>query len=204
MIRYNRSSYASASQWLEAVKQDRAWLSQLQQLQNATPAELNEQHQMASSEIKESRAKSRWHFYRKQEKKVEYVVEELWEEGELTLSRLRDLTIWMLTEEWLENLKNNNKDVLTGILDSEEANKYWQRLNKAGFVDANRQLMSKTTRQQAMYIAEAFAENLGINSKWKTFEKLWGIKNLAQEKNKFMETGKSPSRSEEIDRIFKD
>lgn len=202
MIRYNRSFYASASEWLEAIKQDRAWLSQLQQLQTATPAELKEQHQMACKKIEESEAYDYWHFYKKQVNKVELVVEELWEAGNISLPGQRPLIIWMLTIEWLENHKNNNKDVLTGKLSSEEAKKYWSLLQKAVFVDANCQLMSETTRQQAMYIAEVFAEKLGIKSKWKPFENLWGIKNLAQEKNKFMETGKSPSRSEEIDRIF--
>jgi hypothetical protein len=49
-----------------------------------------------------------------------------------------------------------------------------------------------------------FAERLGIGSKWKTFERLWGISNLAQEKWDFQQTGTLPSRSKEIDRIFED
>ncbi len=102
MIRYNRSFYASASQWLEAIKQDRAWLSQLQQLQNATPAELKKQHQMASNKIEKSDACDYWHFYNKQVDRVKLVVEELWEAGKMTPAIQRTLIIWMLTEEWLE------------------------------------------------------------------------------------------------------
>lgn len=90
------------------------------------------------------------------------------------------------------------------ILLTDKAKKYWQRLLEAGFVDANYQLLSGTTRKQAMYIAEIFAQKLGINSKWKTFEQFWGISNLAQEKWDFQQTGIMPTRSKDIDKIFED
>lgn len=93
---------------------------------------------------------------------------------------------------------------LSDELTTDDAKKYWQRLQEAGFVDANYQLLPETTRKQAMYIAELFAEQLGIKSKWKTFEQLWGITNLAQEKWDMQETGSTPSRSKEIDKIFED
>lgn len=97
-----------------------------------------------------------------------------------------------------------NEEILSGVLASEKAMRYWKRLQEAGFVDERCQLKPETTRKQAMYIAEVFAERLGINSKWKTFERLWGISNLAQEKWDFQQTGTLPSRSKEIDRIFED
>lgn len=97
-----------------------------------------------------------------------------------------------------------NEEKLSGVLASEEAMRYWKRLQEAGFVDERCQLKQDTTRKQAMYIAEVFAERLDIGSKWKTFERLWGISNLAQEKWDFQQTGTLPSRSKEIDRIFKD
>jgi len=97
-----------------------------------------------------------------------------------------------------------NEEKLTGVLASEEAMRYWKLLQEAGFVDERCQLRPETTRKQAMYIAEVFAERLGIGSKWKTFERLWGISNLAQEKWDFQQTGTLPSRSKEIDRIFED
>lgn len=97
-----------------------------------------------------------------------------------------------------------NEEILSGVLASEEAMRYWKRLQQKGFVDERCQLKPETTRKQAMYIAEVFAERLGIGSKWKTFERLWGISNLAQEKWDFQQTGTLPSRSKEIDRIFED
>lgn len=113
--------------------------------------------------------------------------------------------------EIVEEVKGGNEVPLpeqeeksSGVLASEEAMRYWKRLQQKGFVDERCQLKPETTRKQAMYIAEVFAERLGIGSKWKTFERLWGISNLAQEKWDFQQTGTLPSRSKEIDRIFED
>lgn len=94
--------------------------------------------------------------------------------------------------------------VLPPPLGSDEAARYWQRLLRDRFVDASCRLLPTTTRQQAMYIAEAFAAKLGVKAKWKLFEQLWGINNLAQEKYAFVETGKMPPRAKEIDAIFED
>ena len=108
----------------------------------------------------------------------------------------------MLSMEWIEQQMTTTKKKTK--LETDEAKKYWQRLEKAGFVDANCKLTRMTTRKQAMYIAELFAEKLNIKTKWKTFEQLWGISNLAQEKWDMQETGSKPSRSKEIDKIFED
>ena len=123
--------------------------------------------------------------------------------GESLNSKAKKQTIEELCK-WLNEDFQQNAVKEANELDSDEARKYWQRLQKDGFVDAAHQLMPSTTRQQAMYIAEVFAERLGLKAKWKPFQELWGINNLAQEKNKFMETGKSPSRSQRIDKIFED
>lgn len=89
------------------------------------------------------------------------------------------------------------------VLTSDTAKKYWERLQLSGFVDENYQLLEGTTRQQAMYIAEIFAEKLNCSkSKWKMFEMFWNKKNLAQEKWSMQDTGISPKRSKEIDEIF--
>lgn len=87
-------------------------------------------------------------------------------------------------------------------LATERAQVYWQRLQDAGFVDADCQLTPETSRRQAMYIAEAFAEKLGIHAKWSLFQQLWNLKNLAQEKWSFQQTAQMPPRSKEIDAIF--
>ena len=43
-------------------------------------------------------------------------------------------------------------------LNSEEASRYWDRLQASGFTDKEHRLLPTTTRKQAMLIAEAFAE----------------------------------------------
>lgn len=92
----------------------------------------------------------------------------------------------------------------TEVLFSDKAMKYWQRLEEQGFVDQSYMLMPDTTRQQAMLIAEPFAEKLGLKSKWKPFEDHWGIKNLAQEKYELQQTGLMPPRFRDIGVIFED
>ena len=108
-----------------------------------------------------------------------------------------------LREDYEQSLLPKN-EALSGPLATEKAMKYWRRLMEQKFVDKRFMLMESTTRQQAMYIAELFAEKMGIKSKWKTFEDLWGINNLAQEKQKCTDLGKLPARSDVIDKIFED
>ncbi len=206
MMSNNRAEYGSASEWLSALKQDELWLSQLQQLQ-APSADRSALREAALRKIGQTLTFEFWDSYGH---RVEPVVSEVWENAELTLPKLKIQTIGMLAMEWLEKTEAHtqqavdSQSVLTGKLASEEAMRYWKRLQQKGFVDECCQLKQDTTRKQAMYIAEVFAERLGIGSKWKTFERLWGISNLAQEKWDFQQTGTLPSRSKEIDRIFED
>ena len=209
MMSNNRAEYGSASEWLSALKQDELWLSQLQQLV-APSADRAALREAALRKIGQTLTFEFWDSYGH---RVEPVVSEVWESAELTLPKLKIQTIGMLAMEWLEMQEktddhaqqgNGSQSGLTGKLASEEAMRYWKRLQEAGFVDECCHLKQNTTRKQAMYIAEVFAERLGIGSKWKTFERLWGISNLAQEKWDFQQTGTLPSRSKEIDRIFED
>ena len=89
------------------------------------------------------------------------------------------------------------------ILLSEVAEVYWQRLEEKGFVDNRHRLIAETTRQQAMYIADNFADALKIKARWKPFESLWGIKNLAQEKWSHLETDNPIPRADEIKKCFR-
>ena len=100
--------------------------------------------------------------------------------------------------------ESEDSSLLPDVLATGMAMKYWKRLQKAGFVDEHYQLSATTTRKQAMYIADVFSDKLQMRSKWKPFQELWHINNLAQEKWEMQETGKSPARSEDIDKIFAD
>jgi hypothetical protein len=198
MMSNNRGDYASPSAWLSALRQDGLWLSQLQQLQEPD-ADLNALREAAVRKIDPiSLTFEFWDIYQHQ---VEPVVMEVWDIKELSLPKLKVQTIGMLSMEWIELQSTTMKKT---ILETEEAMKYWLRLEKAGFVDVNHRLRPETTRKQAMNIAELFAEKLSIKQKWKTFEQLWGISNLAQEKWKMQETGNTPSRTNEIVMLFND
>ena len=197
MMSNSRGEYASPSLWLSALRQDGLWLSQLQQLQDPK-ADISALREVAMRKIGQGLTFEFWDSYRHQ---VEPVVMEVWGIEELTLPKLKIQTIGMLSMEWIEQQMTTTKKTK---LESDEAKKYWLRLEEAGFVDAKHALMPETTRKQAMYIAELFAEKLNIKTKWKTFEQLWGISNLAQEKWDMQETGNTPSRSKEIYKIFED
>jgi len=106
----------------------------------------------------------------------------------------------------LQAVKKESEDssILPDVLATGMAMKYWKGLQKAGFVDEHYQLLPTTTRKQAMYIADVFSDKLQMRSKWKPFQELWHINNLAQEKWEMQETGKTPACSENIDKIFVD
>ena len=78
--------------------------------------------------------------------------------------------------------ENDESSLLSDVLATGVAMEYWKRLQKAGFVDDRYQLTSTTSRKQAMYIADVFSDKLQMRSKWKPFQELWHINNLAQEK----------------------
>ena len=99
--------------------------------------------------------------------------------------------------------RKSNSMGIDPVLSSERAIVFWDKLEEKGFVDEHYCLMPSTTRQQAMYIADKFSSYLRMKAKWKPFEQLWGIKNIAQEKYTWLESGKSPSRADEIDEVFR-
>ena len=66
-------------------------------------------------------------------------------------------------------------------LDTERAQTVLQRAIDANILDKGFQCIKLTIYQKRRF-AELASEELGIKSKWKTFEDLWGIKGLAQVK----------------------
>ena len=85
-----------------------------------------------------------------------------------------------------------------------EAQVLWQRLRDAGFIVADGYALAEgVSANQAAYIADRMAEKLQIKKKWKLFQQLWGIPNLAQLAGTWQQTGKLPPRSSDIDRLMK-
>lgn len=85
-----------------------------------------------------------------------------------------------------------------------EAQVLWQRLRDAGFIVADGYALAEgVSANQAAYIADRMAEKLRIKKKWKLFQQLWGIPNLAQLAGTWQQTGKLPPRYNEIDELLK-
>jgi hypothetical protein len=84
-----------------------------------------------------------------------------------------------------------------------EAQVLWQRLRDARFIVADGYALAEgISANQAAYIADRMAEKLQIKKKWKLFQQLWGISNMAQLAGSWQQTGKLPPRSDEIDKIM--
>lgn len=85
-----------------------------------------------------------------------------------------------------------------------EAQVLWQRLRDAGFIVADGYALAEgVSANQAAYIADRMAEKLRIKKKWKLFQQLWGIPNLAQLAGTWQQTGKLPPRYQDIDKLMK-
>lgn len=88
-------------------------------------------------------------------------------------------------------------------LQTAEAEEIWSSLREAGFIAKNGYGLAKgVSANLATYIADRMAERLGIAHKWKVFQGLWGIKNMAQLAGSWKETGKLPPRTDEIDELI--
>ena len=83
-----------------------------------------------------------------------------------------------------------------------EAEELWQKLRDAGFIQPKGyQLAEGVSNNQATYIADRFAAKLQIKHKWKIFQELWDIRNMAQYAGNWNQTGKTPAR--DIDDAFR-
>ena len=84
-----------------------------------------------------------------------------------------------------------------------EAQVLWQRLRDGGFIVPDGYALAEDiSSNQAAYIADRMAEKLKIKKKWKLFQQLWGIPNMAQLAGSWQQTGKLPPRSSEIDDLM--
>ena len=99
MMSSSRNTYSSASEWLSFLKQDEAWLSQLQRLQASADSNTSTCRDDMMRLIGNGDTFAFWEIY---QHKVEPVVAEVWEIAELSLPKLKIQTIGMLSMEWLE------------------------------------------------------------------------------------------------------
>ena len=116
MMSSNRGDYGSASEWLSALRQDEAWLSQQQRLQASVAGDVSIHRDDAIRRIGRRETFEFWEIYRHE---VEPVVSEVWEIAELSLPKLKIQTIGMLSMEWLEKEQkcviDNRKEIVAKL-----------------------------------------------------------------------------------------
>ena len=150
MISNDRTEYNSSSEWLLALKKDEACLIQEDRLQSFDSSEVDELRMNAVKRMDDEIVSYYWDIY---EHNVEKTVKEAWDTG-MSLVKLKIQALGLLTLECIE--RQTTKKITN--LETDEAKKYWLRLEEVGFVNDKHKLKQETTRKQAMYIAELFAQ----------------------------------------------
>ena len=89
---------------------------------------------------------------------------------------------------------------LPEVLATEEAMALWEKVQAAGYVDANYQpLLSRT---QSALLADTMATRLGIREKWKVFEALWNRKYMRSDYNLALTQQQSLDFQDELKSMF--
>ena len=91
---------------------------------------------------------------------------------------------------------------LPPCLCTEEAMKLWKKAQEAGLVDDNYQ--PTISRTKAALLAYVMAKRLGIQDKWKVFEKLWMRNNMRNDYNDALDQQQSLTFQEKLKTIFAD
>ena len=123
-----------------------------------------------------------------------------------TCSWISIFNIYAIMQEYDDLNKNHQppKSSLPECLKTPEAEAIWERLREAGFIVKDGYGVEEgISNNQAAYIASCMADKLKIKNRWKTFEQLWNLKNLAQLAGTWKDTGKLPARYKEIDDLCK-
>ena len=109
-------------------------------------------------------------------------------------------------EQIMEQPQSSNNSLTDNLAEllTAETQVLWQRLRDAGFIVADGYALAEgVSANQAAYIADRMAERLHIKKKWKLFQQLWGIPNLAQLAGTWQQTGKLPPDARRIDDLLK-
>ena len=90
---------------------------------------------------------------------------------------------------------------LPEALSTDEAMVLWEKVQEAGYVDANYQPL--ISRSQAALLADAMAMRLGIREKWKVFETIWSRKNMYRDYYKALNIQQSLTFQDKIKQLFR-
>jgi hypothetical protein len=196
MMSTHREDYASASEWLETLRQDYLWQRQLQNLESSD--DINNCRNDAEQMIGNGLTSQLWKILQPD---VQSVVKEVWEMSELTLPKLRLQTIGMLSIAWLEQQKKVSLQMQEATIPEVlEKSALWEQLRDAGLVDESGQ--PTVSRPEAAMMADMLAERLNIAGKWKLFEQLWHRNNMRNDYNKALDQKKSLVFQEKLKKIL--
>lgn len=109
-MNYNRNAYDSASAWVTAVKNEDFWKRQLKRLEKNSTKENSHLYNDSLDQLKRGGWDYMWKTYKPDGEKM---AEKIWEGGELTVPQMENLTVALLTLEWLEKQKGGSHDVKT-------------------------------------------------------------------------------------------
>lgn len=199
MMSSSRGDYASASEWLSALRQDDAWVSQQQRLETSTPADTIVHQNDALRRIGQGDTFEFWEIYGHQ---VEPVISEVWDIAELSLPKLKIQAIGMLSMEWIEQRSCGGQSV-PEKLTSKEAKKLMESLMSEDLLTEDWQPKELSGTERAL-VAKAVCERLKINAVWQVFGQLWdeNPETLRSYFNKAMEQKKSLKFQEKLKNIL--
>lgn len=198
-MNYNRNAYDSASAWVTAVKNEDFWKRQLKRLEKNSSKEFPQLYNDALDQLKRGSWDYMWKTYKPDGEKM---AEKIWEGGEVTVPQMENLTVALLTLEWLEKQKGGSHDV-NPILKTDEAKKLLEKLVAAEMLKKDWQPIGLSCTERAL-LALKICEHLGIKTVWKTFGKLWGEKpeTLRSYKNKALDQMKSLIFQDKLKKVF--
>ena len=96
--------------------------------------------------------------------------------------------------------RGGEERLLPEVLATEKAMALWRKAQQAGWIDENYQ--PKISRTQAAMLADAMAERLKIENKWKVFETLWQRKNMYRDYYQAQDQRKTLCFRDKIKKVF--
>lgn len=188
-------------EWLLKVKSGRTWLKKKEELEHA----FAENPQTARTKFYESREKllisdvviGYWDVFHN----IELVLSEIWDDIDLTESKLQLNVVGMLAEEWLMAYDGQKAvEDKPSPLNTDEANRLWDIAKEHKWVDENR--MPILSVNKVTVLAKVMAKVLNLAPQWQPFEELWGMNNLSVKYSRASFSNYHDDLYDEIERAF--
>lgn len=188
--------------WLQKVRNGRTWQKQREKLETA----FAENSGAARKRFAESMdrllisdvVKGYWDVFGD----IGDVLSEMWDDMDLTESKLQLNVIGMLTEEWIKAYGGQKGVEEVSVLRTERANELWEIAKEHGWVDDNLMPMLDSDGKVAI-LAKVMATVLELSPQWQPFEELWNKKDLSVKFSKAKDYSYYPSLYKEVERAFR-